>query len=99
MTESTIITGKTPSGIEFKIDSRIKDDARFLYYLAKAQDENGTVDSQSKAVMGMLSLIFGDDDGVLNFMNAVAAVNDGVCNVNKMLGELMEIFNALNVKN
>lgn len=94
-----MVKGKTKSGIKFQLDERIKDDARFLYYLAKAQDDEADMGEQSKAIMGILKLIFGSDDGVLNFMNAVAACNDGICNVETLLAELKEMFDALNVKN
>ena len=54
---------------------------------------------KSKAIMGILKLVFGNDEGVINFMNAVASVNDGICNVEVMLSELTEMFDALNAKN
>lgn len=94
-----MVKGKTKSGIKFQLDERIKDDARFLYYLAKAQDESADVSEKSKAIMGILKLVFGNDDGVINFMNAVAATNDGLCNVEVMLSELTEMFDAINAKN
>lgn len=99
MEEDRIVSGKTSSGIEFKIDRRIREDARFLYYLTKAQDENSGVNEKSKAIVGLLGIVFGPDEGVINFMNAVASVHEGVCSVENMLSELMEIFNALDVKN
>lgn len=94
-----MIKGTTKSGIKYQMDERIKDDARFLYYLAKAQDENADAGNQSKAIMGILKLIFGNDEGVINFMDAVASVNGGVCNVKAMLGEITEMFDELNAKN
>ena len=94
-----MIEGKTKSGIKFKLDERIKDDARFLYYLAKAQDDESDMGEKSKATMGMLRLIFGSDEGVIDFMNAVAASNEGVCDFKTMLSELTEMFDALNAKN
>lgn len=94
-----MVKGKTKSGIKFQLDERIKDDARFLYYLAKSQDENADVSERSKDVMGILKLVFGNDDGVINFMNAVANANDGVCNVEVMMSELTEMFDAINAKN
>ena len=81
------------------MDERIKDDARFLYYLAKAQDESADMGEKSKAIMGILKLVFGNDEGVITFMNAVASVNDGICNVEVMLSELTEMFDAINAKN
>lgn len=94
-----MVKGKTKSGIKFQLDERIKDDARFLYYLAKAQDEESDMGEKSKAIMGILKLVFGNDDGVINFMNAVASTNEGVCNVEVMLSELTEMFDAINAKN
>ena len=94
-----MVKGKTKSGIKFQLDERIKDDARFLYYMAKSQDENADMAEKSKAVIGMLKLIFGDDDGVISFMNTVASVNKGVCSIDVMLSELSEMFEALNAKN
>lgn len=94
-----IIKGKTKRGVQFQIDTRIKDDARFIYYLTKAQDKDADMETIGKAVMGLLQLIFGTDEGVINFMNAVAAKNKGVCDVSTMLEELSEIFDAVNAKN
>ena len=94
-----MVKGKTKSGIKFQLDERIKDDARFLYYMAKAQDDEADLAEKSKAIVGILKLIFGDDDGVIGFMNTVASVNNGICNTEAMLSELSEMFDALNAKN
>ena len=94
-----MVKGKTKSGIKFQIDERIKDDARFLYYMAKSQDNEADTAEKSKAIMGMLKLIFGNDDGVISFMNTVASTNNGVCSIDVMLSELTEMFEALNAKN
>lgn len=94
-----MIKGKTKSGIKFQLDERIKDDARFLYYLAKAQDDNTDMGEKSKAILGILKLIFGTDEGVITFMNTVASKNSGVCNVETMLSEITEMFDAIKAKN
>lgn len=94
-----MVKGKTKSGIKFQIDERIKDDARFLYYLAKAQDDGEDLTEKSRAVVGILKLVFGDDAGVITFMDAVASANKGVCDVKTMLSELREIFDAIEAKN
>ena len=94
-----MVKGKTKSGIKFQIDERIRDDARFLYYLSKAQDKESGIEEQSKAITGILKLVFGNDEGVITFMNAVAATNKGICDVQTMLSELTEIFDAINAKN
>ena len=94
-----MVKGKTKSGIKFQLDERIKDDARFLYYMAKSQDDEADTAEKSKAIMGMLKLIFGNDDGVISFMNTVASTNNGICSIDVMLSELTEMFEALNAKN
>ena len=93
-----MVKGKTKSGIKFQINEAITSDARFLYYLTKMQDDKD-VAAGSAAFTGMLKLIFGSDDGVIEFMNAVASVNDGICDVDKMMSELTEIFDAIKAKN
>lgn len=97
--DENIVQGKTKSGIQFTLNKRIKDDARFLYYMTKMQDDDNDLAEKGKAVVGILKLIFGTDEGVISFMDAVASVNDGVCDTEKMLAELMEMFEALAVKN
>ena len=94
-----MVKGKTKSGIKFTLDERIKDDARFLYYLTKAQDDSIEFEEKSRAIMSILKLIFGTDEGVITFMDAVASVNEGVCDVKIMLSELTEMFEALDAKN
>lgn len=94
-----MVKGTTKSGIKFAINEQIKDDARFLYYLTKAQDENADLTEKSKAVVGILKLVFGSDEGVITFMDTVASVNKGICNIDVMLSELKEMFDAIDAKN
>lgn len=95
-----MVKGKTKSGIKFQIDERIKEDARFLYYLSKIQNKNDDdLMDKSKAVMDMMKLIFGSDEGVIQFMDAVAGANDGICDMANMMAELTEMFEAINAKN
>lgn len=94
-----MVNGKTKSGIKFQIDERVKDDARFLYYLTKAQDKTADLSEQGKAVVDILTLIFGNEEGVIGFMNAVASVHDGICTTETMMDELTEILSAINAKN
>lgn len=94
-----MVKGKTKSGIEFQLDERIKDDTRFLYFLSRAQDTEADITEKSNAIMGLLKLVFGSDEGVIKFMNTVASVNDGVCNAEALLKELGEMFDAVNAKN
>ena len=61
MSKSTIVKGKTSSGLSFTIDTRIKDDVRLLYYLTKAKKEDVTGMDKAEAIMSMLGLIFGDN--------------------------------------
>jgi len=94
-----MVKGKTKSGIKFQLDERIKDDARFLFYIAKMQNKDVSIEESSAATMGVLKLIFGSDEGVLQFMDAVASANNGVCDITIMMTELNEMFEALNAKN
>lgn len=94
-----MVKGKTKRGIKFQINEKIKDDARILYYFAKASNKNTDESEQADAVMGLMRLIFGSDEDVLQFMNAVAAVNDGVCDKDVMWAEIKEMLDAVNLKN
>ena len=94
-----MVKGKTKSGIKFQLDERIKDDARVLLYFAKMQNKDASIEESSAAMVGILKLIFGSEEGVLQFMDAVASANDGVCDITIMMTELNEMFEALNAKN
>jgi hypothetical protein len=98
-TDKNIVKGKTSSGIPYSLDKRVKEDARFLLYLSMMQDENASVAEKSQAITDMFMLIFGSRQGVIEFMNAVASVNGGVCNTEQMIAELTEMFEALSAKN
>ena len=93
-----MVKGKTKSGIKFQMDERVKDDARVLYYMTALQKEGVSPMEVSKHIMDLLSLIFGEQEGVLAFMNEVANANGGVCDVKTMLQELTNIFEAIGAK-
>ncbi len=99
--ESTIVTGETKSGVRYSIDSRIKDDARLLYLLTRIQSdevkENPT--EASDIIFKVFRLMFGNDDNLMAFMNAVAEANNGVCSVDVLTKEVLEMFDGLNLKN
>lgn len=95
-----MVKGKTKSGIKFQIDERVKEDARFLYYMSKIQNKNSDdVVEKNNAIMDLMKLIFGSDEGIIQFMNAVASTNDGICDVKTMVSELTDMFEAMNAKN
>ena len=93
-----IIKGSTKSGIKYELDSRIKDDARLLFLMTKAQNTEDAMEA-SKAVMDLLALIFGSDDGVYEFMNEVARTHKGMCQTKDLIKELTDMFEDLNAKN
>lgn len=93
-----MVKGKTKSGIKFQVNEKVARDGRFLYFLTKMQDKSDTV-AGTNAFNSMLELLFGPDGGVIEFMNAVAAANNGICDIDVMMGELSEIFDALKAKN
>lgn len=93
-----VVKGKTKSGIKFELDSRIRDDARLMFLMAKAQKTDDPME-MSTAMMDLLSLFFGSEDNVMIFMNAVAEKHKGVCDVKNMIAEINDMFEALNAKN
>lgn len=92
-----MVNGKTKSGIKFSINENIKDDARLLYYLTKAQTSNEPTE-QSNAVFSLLKLIFGSEESLVVFMDAVASTHEGICNTTIMMSEITEMFEAINLK-
>jgi hypothetical protein len=93
-----MVKGKTKSGIKYQINEAIKDDARLLYMLVQIQREDVSLEKKGNVVIDMLTLIFGEE-GIMPFMNAVAAAHDGVCSSEAMLAELHDILDSLNAKN
>ncbi len=93
-----MVKGKTKSGIKYQLNEKVKDDARVLYLLVQMQREEVSLEDKGKYVFDLLELMFGKD-GVPVFMNEVAAAHKGVCDVQSMLAELTEMFDALKAKN
>lgn len=105
-----MVKGKTKSGIKFSLNENIRNDARLLYIMTQLQRTKITDDmdeaeklelcqEQSKYIFDMLKLIFGTDEGLMQFMDAVAAAHNGVCDTGVMMSEITEMFEALNLKN
>ena len=93
-----IVKGETKSGIKFQLDSRVKDDARLLFLLTRGQNADDPMVS-SKAIMDLLTLIFGEEDNVMEFMNEVARTHKGVCSTKYLISELCEMLDAIKAKN
>lgn len=96
-----IIEGQTTSGIKFKIDKRITEDARTMYYirnLRKYKNDADHAEDAINAVYALLELMFGSD-GLMTFMDAIASVHEGVAKPDILMQELTEIFDACNLKN
>ncbi len=96
--------GQTKSGIKFQIDDRIRDDARFLYLLTKIRKNSGmktdeALSEASNALFSLLGLVFGSDEALTSFMEAVAGAHGGICSTKDMIAEMTEIFEEMNVKN
>ena len=96
-TKDYIIEGRTKSGIAYRVDKRILEDSRFLYYAVGMRDSNKVkaVESMYK----MYSLLFGDGDGLLLFQNEIAAAHDGICTTTLLITELNEILETVKAKN
>lgn len=93
-----IIEGKTKSGISFVLDTRIKDDARFMHYLVKLQDKSVDKTIQLKYLYSMLEMMFGEE-GLFIFEQEIAKRHDGICSVKEFTIELQDIYEALGLKN
>lgn len=97
-----IVTGETKTGIKFKIDTRIKDDSRTLYYVRNMRKNMNSEEDKLKAtdaVYSLLEVIFGSGEGLEIFLNEVAYHHDGVADVASLLDELTDIFEAIDLKN
>ena len=97
--DENIITGKTSTGIKFTLDKRIKDDARILYWITKMDDERLEMMERNKALFSLLEIIFGTGEGLQTFLNEVASKHNGVADVDSLIGELHDMFEALKLKN
>lgn len=93
-----IVKGKTKSGIKYQLDSKVKDDARIVFLMVKAQKKDDPI-AAGESLMELLSLIFGSDDNVMTFMNEVADKHNGACLPKDMITELREMFDAIKAKN
>lgn len=98
-TDDNIVQGTTTSGIKFTLDKRIKDDARILYWITKMDDDKLGILERNNALFSLLELIFGTDDNLSTFLNEVAAKHNGVADVESLIGELHDMFEALKLKN
>lgn len=97
-----IIEGQTRSGIKFKIDKRIKEDNRAMYFIRNMRKYKDNKDKQEEvmeAVYSLLELIFGSGDGFVIFMNEVAQRHGGVADSGSLMEELTDIFEACDLKN
>lgn len=106
-----MVKGTTKSGIKFQFSETIKDDMRFWYIMTELESIEKITDDmsddkkaeickkQSKLIFDMLNIVFGTNEGLLAFMNEVAAVNNGVCDSQSMMKEFNEMLEALNLKN
>jgi hypothetical protein len=93
-----IIEGTTKSGISFTLDTRVKDDPRFLHCLVKMQNKTDRI-RQAKFFYEMLDMMFGNEDGVMAFENEIAKRHGGACTEKDLQVELQEIFEAMKLKN
>lgn len=94
-----VVKGKTKSGIEFELDSKIKDDARLMFLLTKAQRSIDDPIKSTGAMTDLLSLMFGDEENVYAFLNEVADKHKGICKSEYIIKELNEMFDSINAKN
>ena len=99
-----LVFGETRSGIKFKIDKRVKDDSRTLFYVRNMRKYQGTDNPDNAlkatdAVYSLLELVFGSGEGLEIFLNEVAFRHDGVADAPALLEELTDIFEVIGLKN
>lgn len=97
-----IVKGQTRSGIKFQIDKRISEDSRTMYFvrnMRKYKDDKEKAEEAIDSVYSLLELVFGSGDGLVVFMNEVAARHNGVADTKSLMEELTDIFEACDLKN
>lgn len=100
--KDNIVVGETRTGIKFKIDKRVADDNRTMYYIRTMRKYKDSTDNQSKvvdAVYSLLEVIFGSGEGLEIFLNEVAYRHDGVADSTSLMEELSDIFEVIGLKN
>ena len=93
-----LVNGTTKSGISFTLDTRVREDSRFLHYLVKMRDKSDRL-KQAEYMYKLLDMMFGGDEGVMVFEDEIARRHNGVCTEKELITELQDIFEALKIKN
>lgn len=99
---NNIVIGETRTGIKFKIDKRVADDNRTMYYIRTMRKYRDSEDDKMKsvdAVYSLLEVIFGSGAGLETFLNEVAYRHDGVADSVSLMEELNDIFEVIGLKN
>ena len=94
-----LVSGTTKSGIAYTVDTRVRNDTRFLQSALRMRNKKLSNEDRANALFSLLGLLFGSDDGVALFENEVAAHHDGICSVETLVAELNDIYEATNLKN
>ena len=92
-----IVKGKTKSGYNYQVDSRIKDDRRFVKLIVAMQ--SGEAMEQLKALDQLEMLILGSEENIKKLEEIIESKNDGFCPTDVYFAEIQEIIEALNAKN
>lgn len=87
-----MITGKTKTGYEFKIDERIGTDWRIISAISLA--ENGNDNEKIKGTTDLVHLMLADDEP--RFLEHIASKNDGFVPISAVIDELVNILGSLN---
>ncbi|MDO4800607.1 MAG: hypothetical protein Q4A15_00430 [Prevotellaceae bacterium] len=93
-----MVKGKTKSGISFKVNESIVNDARTVYFIRKMDSEESNDNEKLDAMYSLLKMVFGGETGMLSFMDTVEKTN-GNCAPDTLVNELTEIFETLKAKN
>ena len=93
-----VVKGKTKSGYEYHIDSRVKD-SRDLMHLFRAMQNETDPWKQVDITNELAVLILGSEDNVNELEEKLKEKNDGFCTNTDFWAEINEIIEALNTKN
>ena len=86
-----MISGKTKTGFEFNVDSRVKNDWRVLRSIADIQSKDKS--TQAKAVVQLIQLIIGEREEEL--LQHIAENNDGFVPAEVVYAEISDILGQI----
>lgn len=91
-----MITGKTSTGYEFRVDERTINDWRFVKAIAKA--ESNVPSDKIVGLNALCEMLLGEE-GEEQLMKQLASENDGFVPQEQVYGAVVEIINIVKEQN